>query len=80
MGKDYAKAVYCHPVHLIYMQSTSREMQGGMNHSWNQDCQEKYEQPQMSRDITLPTKVPIAMVFPVVMYGCESGTVGRLSS
>ena len=27
-----------------------------------------------SRDITLPTKVPIvqAMVFPVVMYGCES--------
>ena len=29
-----------------------------------------------SRDITLPTKVPIkAMVFPVVMYGCESWTV-----
>ena len=27
-----------------------------------------------SRDITLPVKVPIvkAMVFPVVMYGCES--------
>ena len=26
-----------------------------------------------SRDITLPTKVPLvkAMVFPVVMYGCE---------
>ena len=30
-----------------------------------------------SRDITLPTKVQIvkAMVFPVVMYGCESWTV-----
>ena len=30
-----------------------------------------------SRDITLPTKVHIvkAMVFPVVMYGCESRTV-----
>ena len=29
-----------------------------------------------SRDITLPTKVHLvkAMVFPVVMYGCESGT------
>ena len=29
-----------------------------------------------SRDITLPTKVCLvkAMVFPVVMYGCESGT------
>ena len=30
-----------------------------------------------SRDITLPTKVRLvkAMVFPVVMYGCESCTV-----
>ena len=29
-----------------------------------------------SRDITLPTKVPLvkAMVFPIVMYGCESWT------
>ena len=32
-----------------------------------------------SRDITLPTKVHLvkAMVFPVVMYGCESGTIGK---
>ena len=32
-----------------------------------------------SRDITLPTKVPIvkAMVFPVVMYGCESWTIRK---
>ena len=32
-----------------------------------------------SRDITLPTKVQIvkAMVFPVVMYGCESWTVKK---
>ena len=29
-----------------------------------------------SRDITLPTKVK-AMVFPVVMYGCESRTVRK---
>ena len=30
-----------------------------------------------SRDITMPTKVPLvkAMVFPVVMYGCESWTI-----
>ena len=30
-----------------------------------------------SRDITLPTNVPLvkAMVFPVVMYGCESWTI-----
>ena len=32
-----------------------------------------------SRDVTLPTKVCIAkaMVFPVVMYGCESGTIKK---
>ena len=32
-----------------------------------------------SRDITLPTKIRLvkAMVFPVVMYGCESWTIKR---
>ena len=32
-----------------------------------------------SRDITLPTKVYLAkaMVFPVVMYGCESSTIKK---
>ena len=32
-----------------------------------------------SRDVTLPTKVRVvkAMVFPVVMYGCESQTVKK---
>ena len=39
----------------------------------NLDCMLK------SRDITLPTKVRLvkAMVFPVVMYGCESWTVKK---
>ena len=33
-----------------------------------------------SKDITLPTKVHLvkAMVFPVVMYGCESWTIKRV--
>ena len=33
-----------------------------------------------SRDITLPTKVHLvkAMVFPVVMYGCESWTIRKV--
>ena len=43
---------------------------------------ESYDQPRQhlkSRDITLPTKVHLvkAMVFPVVMYGCESWTVKK---
>ena len=35
-----------------------------------------------SRDITLSTKVSLvkAMAFPVVMYGCESWTVKKLSA
>ena len=35
-----------------------------------------------SRDITLPTKVHIAkvMVFPTVVYGCESWTIRMLST
>ena len=35
-----------------------------------------------SRDITLPTKVHVikAMVFPVVMYGCESWTIKKTSA
>ena len=35
-----------------------------------------------NRDITLPTKVHVvkAMVFPVVIYGCESWTIKKLSA
>ena len=35
-----------------------------------------------SRDITLPTKVHLvkAMIFPVVMYGCESWTIKKAES
>ena len=42
-GKEYVKAVYSHFVYLTSMQSTSCEMLGRLNTSWNQDCQEKYQ-------------------------------------
>ena len=32
LGKEYVKAVYCHPAYLIYMQSTSCEILGWMKH------------------------------------------------
>ena len=32
LGKEYIKAVYCHPAYLAYMQSTSCEMPGWMKH------------------------------------------------
>ena len=38
LGKEYVKAVYCHPAYLTYMQSTLCKMQGWMKVSW-----EKYQ-------------------------------------
>ena len=32
LGKEYIKAVYCHPAYLTYMQSTLYETQGSMKH------------------------------------------------
>ena len=32
LGKEYVKAVYCHPAYLTSMQSTSCEMPGWINH------------------------------------------------
>ena len=32
LGKEYFKAVYCHPAYLTYMQGTSCEMLGWMKH------------------------------------------------
>ena len=32
LGKEYIKAVYCHPTYLIHMQSTSCEMPGWLKH------------------------------------------------
>ena len=32
LGKEYYKVIYCHPANLTYMQSTSCEMLGWMNH------------------------------------------------
>ena len=43
LGKEYIKAVYCHPAYLTYMQSTSCKMPAWMKHNWNQDFQEKYQ-------------------------------------
>ena len=32
LGKEYVKAVYCHPAYLTHMQNTSCEMPGWMKH------------------------------------------------
>ena len=42
-GKEYVKAVYCHPAYLTYMQSTSWEMLDWVKHKLESRLQEKYQ-------------------------------------
>ena len=41
LGKEYVKAVYCHPAYLTSMKSTSCEMLSWMKHKPESRCQEK---------------------------------------
>ena len=49
LGREYVKVEYCRPAYLIYMQSTSCEMPGWMNHKLESGFLEKYQQPQICR-------------------------------
>ena len=62
--------ILCHP---LLLPSIKRCLLHGRKAMTNLDSILK------SRDITLLTKVHLvkAMVFPVVMYGCESGTIKK---
>ena len=42
-GKEYIKALYCHPAYLTYMQSTSCEMLDWVKHKLESRLQEKYQ-------------------------------------
>ena len=42
-GKEYVKAVYCHPAYLTSMQSTSWEMLGWVKHKLESRLSEKYQ-------------------------------------
>ena len=43
LGKEYVKAVNCHPAYLTSMQSTSCEMPGWMKHKLESRLPGKYE-------------------------------------
>ena len=49
LGKEYNKAVYCHPAYLTYMQSTSCEMPGCMNQKLESQFPREYQQHQIGR-------------------------------
>ena len=48
-GKEYVKAVYCHPAYLTSMQSTSCEMPGWMNYKLESRFPGEISQPQIGR-------------------------------
>ena len=55
LGKEYIKAVYCHPVYLTYMQSTSCEMLEWIT-SWKQAARRNINNLRYADDTTLMTE------------------------
>ena len=54
LGKEYVKAVYCHPTYLTYMQSTSWETLGWMEHKLESSLLEEISvTSDMQNDTTL---------------------------
>ena len=49
LGKDYIKAVHCHPAYLTSMQSTSCEMPRWMKHKLESRLQGEISKPQIHR-------------------------------
>ena len=52
LGKEYVKAVYCHPAYSTYVQSTSCKMLGWLKHNLKSDCWEKYQELRYAYDTT----------------------------
>ena len=55
LGKEYVKAVFCHPACLTYMQSTSCEMMGRMKHKLKSRLQGEINNLICADDITIMT-------------------------
>ena len=49
LEKEYAKVVYCHPAYVTSCRVYHVKCWAGWSLSWNQDCQEKYQWPQICR-------------------------------
>ena len=78
LGKEYVKAIYCHPAYLTYMQSTSCEMPGWMKHGWNQDFWEIYiNNLRYADDTTLMAECEEELKSPLMKVKVESEKVGN---
>ena len=57
LGREYVKAVNCHPAYLTYMQSTSCEMQGWMKHKLESRLPREISISVTADDTTLMTEI-----------------------
>ena len=74
LGKEYNRAVYCHPAYLTSMQNTSCSHEIKRCLLLGRIVMTNLDSILKTRDITLPTKVHLVK-FPVVIYGYESWTI-----
>ena len=79
LGKEYVKAVYCHPAYLTYMQSTSCEMPGWKKHKLESKLPREISTTsdmQMTDDTTLMSESKEELTNLLMKVKEESGKVG----
>ena len=71
--KEYYKALYCHPAYLTYMQSTSCDAPGWINHKLESRLTEKYQQPQFCSCVSLFVTPPGSSVHGILSWSKNTG-------
>ena len=75
-GKEYIKAVYCHPAYLTYMQSTSCEMPGWMKHKLESRLLKVINNLRYANDTTLTAESKEELKSLLMKVKLESEKVG----
>ena len=75
-GKEYVKAVYCHPAYLTYMQSTSWEILGWIEQKLESRLQENINNLRYADDIMLLAESKEKLKSLLMKVREESETVG----
>ena len=81
LGKEHVKAVYCHPVYLTYMQSTSWEMPGWIKHKLESRLPEEISVTSDTHETTLmaESKEELKSLLMKVKEECETWLKIQLS-
>ena len=76
LGKEYVKAVYCHPAYLTYTQSTSCEIDW-VKHKLESSCREKFSNFRHADDTTLMSenKEELKSLLMKVKEECEKASL-----